>query len=153
MTEREALTALGLTIIATAEDIKRAFHKLAHIHHPDKGGDAEKFKKISHAYQILKDYVRPFGPIDDDWHDPNMPEPPITYHKKDQTQYYKPPAGPTPFGFTDANGTFHKTRFETATQSAAYQQAYREAFEKIQQQQREFNDRVREMKRRAGLDL
>lgn len=40
---------------ASKEEIKKAFHRLAHIHHPDKGGDAEKFKKISAAYAELKD--------------------------------------------------------------------------------------------------
>lgn len=37
------------------DSIKRAFHKLAHIHHPDKGGDAEKFKKISAAWAWMKE--------------------------------------------------------------------------------------------------
>lgn len=40
---------------ATRDDIKRAFHKLAHKHHPDKGGNAETFKQISAAYAVLKD--------------------------------------------------------------------------------------------------
>lgn len=38
---------------ATKEQIKRAFHKLAHVHHPDKGGDEGKFKEINEAYQML----------------------------------------------------------------------------------------------------
>jgi len=45
---------LGLERQASAEDIKQAFHKKAHQHHPDKtGGDAEKFKEINEAYQVL----------------------------------------------------------------------------------------------------
>lgn len=36
------------------EDIKKAFRKLAHIHHPDKGGSATKFKEILEAYQYLE---------------------------------------------------------------------------------------------------
>lgn len=40
---------------ATQDEIKRNFHKAAHVHHPDKGGDAEIFKKISAAYAILSD--------------------------------------------------------------------------------------------------
>lgn len=44
---------LGVSKSATAEEIKVAFRKLAHKHHPDKGGDAEKFKEINEAYQIL----------------------------------------------------------------------------------------------------
>lgn len=48
-------SVLGLTPLATREEVKRAFHKLAHQHHPDKGGDAEKFKQISAAYAQVKD--------------------------------------------------------------------------------------------------
>src|SRR3990172_1801510 len=45
---------LGISKSATADEIKRAYRKLAHQHHPDKGGgDAEKFKEINEAYQVL----------------------------------------------------------------------------------------------------
>jgi molecular chaperone DnaJ len=44
---------LGVSKSATAEEIKTAFRKKAHEHHPDKGGDAEKFKEINEAYQVL----------------------------------------------------------------------------------------------------
>jgi len=44
---------LGVTKGASQEDIKRAFHKLAHKHHPHKGGDENKFKEINEAYQVL----------------------------------------------------------------------------------------------------
>ena len=40
---------------STPEQIKTAYRKLARKHHPDKGGDPEKFKKISEAYSILSD--------------------------------------------------------------------------------------------------
>jgi len=46
---------LGVTKSATQEDIKKAFHKLAHKYHPDKGGDEKKFKEINEAYQVLSD--------------------------------------------------------------------------------------------------
>ena len=35
--------------------IKKAYRKLSAIHHPDKGGDEEKFKTIGLAWEILKD--------------------------------------------------------------------------------------------------
>lgn len=35
---------------ATDDEVKSAFRKLALIHHPDKGGNAETFKSISEAY-------------------------------------------------------------------------------------------------------
>lgn len=45
---------LGVEKNASDEDIKRAFRKAAHQHHPDKtGGDAEKFKEVNEAYQVL----------------------------------------------------------------------------------------------------
>ncbi len=40
---------------AWEEEIKKAFRKLAVKHHPDRWWDAEQFKKINEAYQILSD--------------------------------------------------------------------------------------------------
>lgn len=40
---------------ADSGEIKKAFRKLALVHHPDKGGDIEKFKDIQKAYEILSD--------------------------------------------------------------------------------------------------
>ena len=44
---------LGVGKTASPEDIRRAYHKLAHVHHPDKGGDEKKFKEVNEAYQTL----------------------------------------------------------------------------------------------------
>lgn len=46
---------LGVTKSASQDEIKKAFYKLAHKHHPDKGGDEKKFKEINEAYQVLSD--------------------------------------------------------------------------------------------------
>lgn len=46
---------LGCAKDATDADIKKAFRKSAMQHHPDKGGDPEKFKEISKAYEVLSD--------------------------------------------------------------------------------------------------
>ncbi|TSC60253.1 MAG: molecular chaperone DnaJ [Parcubacteria group bacterium LiPW_15] len=47
---------LGVDKNASAEEIKKAFRKLAHQHHPDKEhGDEAKFKEINEAYQVLSD--------------------------------------------------------------------------------------------------
>lgn len=48
-------TLLGVDRNAPTEDIKRAYKKLASMHHPDKGGDAEKFKQVQEAYDTLGD--------------------------------------------------------------------------------------------------
>ncbi|MFA5023739.1 MAG: molecular chaperone DnaJ [Patescibacteria group bacterium] len=44
---------LGVSKNATPDEIKNAFRKKAHEHHPDKGGNAEKFKELNEAYQVL----------------------------------------------------------------------------------------------------
>lgn len=45
---------LGISKNATQEEIKKAFRKLAHEHHPDKSnGNADKFKEINEAYQTI----------------------------------------------------------------------------------------------------
>ena len=48
-------STLGVSKGATAETIKRAYKDQAKKHHPDRGGDANKFAEISNAYDILKD--------------------------------------------------------------------------------------------------
>jgi molecular chaperone DnaJ len=49
---------LGVQKSASQDEIKKAFHKLAHKHHPDKGGDEKKFKEINEAYQVLSDKTK-----------------------------------------------------------------------------------------------
>lgn len=47
---------LGVDKNASQDEIKKAFRKLAHEHHPDKkGGNAEKFKEANEAYSVLSD--------------------------------------------------------------------------------------------------
>jgi len=46
---------LGVGKNASPDEIKRAYRKLAHQYHPDKGGDAAKFKEVNEAYQVLGD--------------------------------------------------------------------------------------------------
>lgn len=44
---------LGVPSGATEDEIKKAYRRLAHQHHPDKGGDPLKFKEINEAYQAI----------------------------------------------------------------------------------------------------
>jgi molecular chaperone DnaJ len=46
---------LGLAPDAATDDIKRAYRRKAREHHPDAGGDAERFKEVTHAYEVLSD--------------------------------------------------------------------------------------------------
>lgn len=46
---------LGVSKDASESEIKKAFRKLAQKHHPDAGGDEEKFKEINEAYEVLSD--------------------------------------------------------------------------------------------------
>jgi len=36
------------------EEIKKAYHKLAHKYHPDRGGDEAKMKEVNEAYATLR---------------------------------------------------------------------------------------------------
>lgn len=46
---------LSLDKNASSADIKKAYKRAAMTHHPDKGGDPERFKEIGRAYEILGD--------------------------------------------------------------------------------------------------
>jgi len=54
MPQKDYYSILGVAKSATTDEIKKAYRKLAHTHHPDKrGGDEAKFKEINEAYSVL----------------------------------------------------------------------------------------------------
>lgn len=56
MSKRDYYEVLGVSKSASADEIKKAFRRLAVQYHPDKeGGSEEKFKEINEAYDVLKD--------------------------------------------------------------------------------------------------
>lgn len=55
MAGKDYYKILGVDKNASADDVKKAFRKLAHEHHPDKGGNEAKFKEANEAYQVLGD--------------------------------------------------------------------------------------------------
>ena len=71
--EADPYTVLGVQRSSSSTELRNAYRKLALKHHPDRGGDAEAFKRVNRAYQILGDersrreydasssYSSPFG--------------------------------------------------------------------------------------------
>lgn len=67
---------LGVPKGASADEVKKAYRRMASQHHPDKGGDTAKFQQIEEAYRVLSDpnqraqydnpqpeFADPFGPF------------------------------------------------------------------------------------------
>ncbi len=50
---KDYYSVLGVDKNASQDEIKKAFRKKAHEHHPDKGGNEQKFNEINEAYQVL----------------------------------------------------------------------------------------------------
>ena len=51
---------LGVAPSATPDEIKKAYRKLAAVHHPDRGGDTAKFQDLQAAYDIIGDPEKKF---------------------------------------------------------------------------------------------
>lgn len=89
---------LGVAETATADDIKKAYRKLAREHHPDlnKGeGAADRFKEVGEAYEVLKDAEK------------RKEYDEIREHGSRQGEAFRPPpgqgAGPAGDGFDEAD--------------------------------------------------
>jgi curved DNA-binding protein len=78
---KDYYAALGVARDATADDIKRAYRKLARKYHPDvsKEADAEaRFKDVAEAYEALKDPERraAYDEVGRRWRDRGAEQPP-----------------------------------------------------------------------------
>src|SRR5271154_5924105 len=62
MAEPDLYHTLGVPKTATSDQIRKAYRKLARKHHPDvnpgKPEEAEKFKTVAAAYEVLSDEQR-----------------------------------------------------------------------------------------------
>ena len=59
MAKRDYYEVLGVSKSATADEIKKAYRRLAMKHHPDRNKDdgeaaEKKFKEAKEAYEVLK---------------------------------------------------------------------------------------------------
>jgi molecular chaperone DnaJ len=53
MAKRDYYEVLGVGKTSNADEIKKAYRKAAVEHHPDRGGNEEKFKELNEAYEVL----------------------------------------------------------------------------------------------------
>lgn len=55
----EALNVLNITFDTSKKDARRAFMRLARLHHPDKGGNTATFQRLTAAYEhVTNDAIR-----------------------------------------------------------------------------------------------
>jgi DnaJ family protein A protein 2 len=58
MTSKDHYKTLEITKESSIEIIKNSYRKLVTVHHPDKGGETEKFQEIQEAYEVLSDPLK-----------------------------------------------------------------------------------------------
>ena len=55
VTDADHYVTLELAPGAPAEEVKEAYRRLAMVHHPDRGGSEEDFKRVKRAYEALSE--------------------------------------------------------------------------------------------------
>ena len=56
--EQDYYEVLGLSNNASQDEIKKSYRKLSFKHHPDRGGEKEKFQQLNEAYSVLSDETK-----------------------------------------------------------------------------------------------
>ena len=51
---KHAISLLGVTFPINSQEFKIAYRRACFLHHPDRGGNEEQFKKIQEIYQLVK---------------------------------------------------------------------------------------------------
>jgi curved DNA-binding protein len=122
MEYRDYYAVLGLERTATADDVKRAYRKLARKYHPDVNSepDAEdRFKEVGEAYEVLKDPEKraAYDALGPGW--------------QDHQQFQPPPGWEGEFSFGGGGFTPHDSGFSDFFESlfgrAEFQQRGRPA--------------------------
>ena len=108
MKYKDYYAILGVPRTATADEIKKAYRKLAQKYHPDVTKDAqgeEKFKDIAEAYQTLKDPEKraAYDQLGSSWQPGQDFRPPPDWEKQFRERYGGGGTGPTggAFSFED----------------------------------------------------
>lgn len=82
---------LGVSKTASADEIKKAYRKLAAKHHPDKGGDTAEFQKVEEAYRTLSDPQKRA--------EYDNPQTQYSFHTHNMDDIFGSMFGGSPFGF------------------------------------------------------
>lgn len=147
LTENNALKfedyykTLGVSRSASADEIKRAYRKLANKHHPDKNKDnpgaSEKFAKVSEAYEVLSDKIKreKYDRLGENWQHGDQFQPPPGYQHFHQRSASGRANGPRQGGFGFESGgdagqfsDFFETLFGQAAQGGAGNASFEEMF-------------------------
>jgi curved DNA-binding protein len=118
---------LGVPRAASADDIKKAFRKLARIHHPDVAKDKAKgevrFKEINEAYEVLGDPEkrRKYDHLGANWDKPEFQSPPQGAYRRGG--HYEEGASPFEFSGTGFSDFFEAFFAGTRDQAGSFRRA------------------------------